>query len=232
VEAIWSNKYVRFLTIVLVLQATLFYTASHGDGRPLSQPLKNFPEHLPGWQMLSQGIVENDTLEVLKADDVLSRFYVRPLQTDPKLLNIGQKEALVTTAEELFIAYFSTQQNGQSPHSPKNCLPGSGWEPVDTGEIAVPIAGWGDIKINKYVIAKGEHQSLVLYWYQSHGRVVANEFSAKFFLVADSLRYHRSDTALVRVVAPVMHDDLAGALDAATNFVQAVFPATYHFLPM
>ena len=228
---ILKSKYVRFLTVVLLLQAALFYTVSHGDSRPLSQPLQSFPERLPGWQMISQGIIEKETLDVLRADDVLSRFYARS-QQDINQLERAQKEALVMTSEELFVAYFSTQQNGQSPHSPKNCLPGSGWEPVDTGEIVIPIAGLGDIQINKYVIAKGEHQSLVLYWYQSHGRVVANEFAAKFYLVADSLRYHRSDTALVRVVAPVMHDDLAGALDGAISFVQAVFPAVYHFLPM
>jgi EpsI family protein len=231
VEVILKSKYVRFLTVVLLLQAALFYTVSHGDSRPLAQPLQNFPEKLPGWQMISQGVVEQDALDVLRADDILSRFYARS-QVDINQLDRSQKEALLMTSEELFVAYFATQQNGQSPHSPKNCLPGSGWQPVDTGEISVPISGLGAIKINKYLIEKGEHQSLVLYWYQSHGRVVANEFAAKFYLVADSLRYRRSDTALVRVVVPVMHDDLAGALDGATSFVQAVFPAVYHFLPM
>lgn len=136
-------------------------------------------------------------------------------------------------AEELFIAYFSTQQQGQSPHSPKNCLPGAGWTQVETGEVEIPIKGLPKpITINKYVIVKGNAQSLVFYWYQSHGRVVANEFTAKFFLVADSMRYHRSDTALVRVVTPVFQDDFAGALDSSTAFVQAAFPEIYRFLPM
>jgi EpsI family protein len=232
VEAVLKNWYVRVLTIVLLAQATLFYSASHGDSRLLSQPLQNFPKTLPGWQMVSQGVVEQDTLDVLKADDVLSRFYVRPRQEDLSRMDRGQQEALIPTAEELFVAYFSTQQNGRAPHSPKNCLPGSGWQEVDAGEITIPIGGLNTgITINKYITTKGEHQSVVLYWYQSHGRVVANEFSAKFYLVADSIRLHRSDTALVRVVTPVLHDDLAGALGGATNFVQAVFPAVYNFLP-
>jgi len=230
VQEVLKSKYVRGLTIVLVLQAILFYSASHGDSRPLQRPLKDFPEMLPGWQMISQGVVEKETLDILKADDVMSRFYVPANMPDFATLN---REGLLNRAKEVFVAYFSTQQTGQSPHSPKNCLPGSGWQQVDSGQLAVPIAGMPNpIVINKYIVSKSESESLVLYWYQSHGRVVASEFSAKFFLVADSLRYHRSDTALVRVVVPVIHDDVAGALDGATNFVQAVFPAVYHYLPM
>ena len=104
---------------------------------------------------------------------------------------------------------------------------------MEAGEITIPISGFpAPITINKYVISKADNQSLVLYWLQSHGRVVANEFAAKFYLVADSLRYHRSDTALVRVVVPVVHDDMARALDGATKFVQAAFPEVYHYLPM
>jgi EpsI family protein len=232
-EAIWKSKYVRIWTIILLLQATLFYTASHGDSKPLNKPLADFPQSLPGYRMIRQGVVEKDTMDILKADDVLSRLYVRTPPAKASQLTPEQAAVVMASAADLFVAYFSTQQQGQSPHSPKNCLPGSGWQPVDTGELTIPLAASGaSIKINKYVIVKGESQSLVLYWYQSHGRVVANEFAAKFYLVADSLRYHRSDTALVRVVVPVVHDDLAGALDEATSFVQAVFPAVYRYLPM
>jgi EpsI family protein len=233
VQIIWNSKYVRILTVVLLLQAALFYTVSHGDSRPLQSPLKEFPKIFSGWRMATEGVVEQDTLDVLKADDVLERFYVRSSEPLTSEMSADQKAAVVASSQELFVAYFSTQQQGQSPHSPKNCLPGAGWQQVEAGEISVPVPGMAQpIRINKFVISKMENTSLVLYWYQSHGRVVANEFAAKFYLVADSLRYHRSDTALVRVVAPVMHDDLTTALNNATSFVQAVFPAVYHYLPM
>ena len=230
-EDIWKSKSVRILTIILVLQAVLFYTASHGDAIHLNKPLSEFPQTLPGWTSLTTGVVEDNTKEALRADDLLSRFYVvnQPGVLDP---SPERRASMMVNAKELFVAYFSSQQQGQSPHSPKNCLPGSGWQQVDSGLLTVPIPGSANpITINKYVVVKGDSQSLVLYWYQSHGRVVADEFSAKFYLVADSLRYHRSDTALVRVVAPIMHDDLAGTLDGATNFVQAAFPAIYMYLP-
>ena len=150
---------------------------------------------------MGDSVVDDDTRGVLKADDVLSRFFAPSAMLTVNHMTKEEREGAIAGAQELFIAYFSTQQQGQSPHSPKNCLPGSGWQAVDVGEITLPIAGMAKpITINKYIITKGTSQSLVLYWYQSHGRVVANEFAAKFYLVADSIRYHRSDTALVRVV--------------------------------
>ncbi len=229
---IWRNKYVRVLSTVLVLQAVLFYSASHGDSRPLRQPLKLFPQTVPGWQMISQGIVEKEAMDVLKADDVLDAFYSRTPVPDPTQLTREEAQAMIMNSEELFIAFFSTQQQGQSPHSPKNCLPAAGWQPSETGEVSVPIPGLANpITINKYIVSKGERESLVLYWYQSHGRVVAGEFAAKYYLVVDSMRYHRSDSALVRVVVPVIHDDVTSAMNAGTRFVQAVFPVVLNYLP-
>ena len=132
----------------------------------------------------------------------------------------------------LFVAYFKTQRTGQSPHSPKNCLPGSGWEPEATGFVDVPVAGQpAPIRINRYVVSHGDEKSVVLYWYQSPRHVIASEFSAKFWLVMDSIRYRRSDTALVRVTIPVAHGDQDGATRVGVAFVQTVFPVLKGYLP-
>jgi EpsI family protein len=130
----------------------------------------------------------------------------------------------------LFIAFFRTQRQGQSPHSPKNCLPGSGWQPSETGRIEVPV-NHGFININRYVVARGDDQSMVLYWYQSQGRVIADEFAAKFFLISDSIRNHRSDTALVRVVVPIRPGQTQQAEKVATDFVQTFYPVIKAYLP-
>jgi EpsI family protein len=232
VEAVWQSKYVRMLTIVLLAQAVLFYTASHGDSKPLKKPLSEFPDKLPGWQKVMDGVVDPDTMNVLKADDVLDRFFARTPVPDANLMTPSVKAQLMGRAYDLFLEYFSTQQQGQAPHSPKNCLPGAGWQPTVTGLITISIPGIAaPITVNQYVIGKGEARSVVLYWYQSHGRVVANEFAAKFYLVADSMRYHRSDTALVRVVVPVVRDDVAGAMKNATDLVQAAYPVILDYFP-
>src|SRR4051794_11422213 len=97
------RKYsLTILTLVLMLQAALFYTASRGDATPLSQPLAVFPKTLGNFQLEREGVVEPEVLEVLRADDTLTRSYVEP----------GGRVGV-----NLFIAYFQTQRTGQSPHS-------------------------------------------------------------------------------------------------------------------
>lgn len=209
------SKFIYGLTLVVVLQATLFYTASHGENTPLPAALTTFPPVLGHWHQVEEGVIDADTRDVLKADDLMSRVY-----------------ADGPTKAELFIAYFKTQRQGQSPHSPKNCLPGSGWQtvPEETGRVDVPVAD-GAIHINQYVVSKGEAQSVVYYWYQSQGRVIADEFAAKFYLVSDSIRHHRSDTALVRVVVPILPNRTKEAEKNGYEFIQAAYPVVRAFLP-
>src|SRR5262249_38457234 len=128
---------------------------------------------------------------------------------------------------------FKTQRTGKTPHSPKNCLPGSGWERMREDLLDIPIPNLSEpIRVNRYVIAKGEERSVVLYWYQSPNRVIASEYKAKFWAVAVAIRYNRTDTSLVRVVAPVRGNDEAGAEQAAVDFVQSIFTPLRRFLPV
>ncbi|HUO31064.1 MAG TPA: EpsI family protein [Bryobacteraceae bacterium] len=211
------NKYVRILTLVLLVQAVLFWTAARGEHVPHGAPLELFPAQLGAWQETQNYPVEQEIRDQLKADDLLNRAY---------------EDASAEATAGLFVAYFKTQRTGQSPHSPKNCLPGSGWEPEATGSLDVAVAGQPQpIRINRYVVSHGDEESVVLYWYQSERRVIASEFSAKFWLVMDSIRYHRSDTALVRVTVPVFHNDRERATQSAVAFVQALFPALKGYLP-
>ncbi len=214
-SSLFHSKFVYGLTLVLVVQGVLFYSASHGENTPLPAPLTAFPGSVGSWQTVQEGVIDQDTRDILKADDLLSRVYASP-----------------EGGAELFIAYFKTQRQGQSPHSPKNCLPGSGWQtvPSETGRVDVPVSG-GSIHINRYVVSKGEAQSVVYYWYQSQGRVIADEFAAKFYLVSDSIRHHRSDTALVRVVVPIRQNATQQAEKIGVDFVQAAFPVVKGFLP-
>ena len=208
------SKYIQILTLVLVVQAAMFYSASHGDSTPLALPLSAMPARVGDWRLAHEGVVEEDTKAVLRADDLVTRWYVSP-----------------EGGANLFIAYFKTQRAGQSPHSPKNCLPGAGYQPVEneSGRIDVAVPG-GSIRINKYVVAQEDKESIVLYWYQTQGRVIADEFAAKFYLVADSIRHHRSDTALVRVVVPVA-GSRQQASRTAVDFVQAMYPMISSWLP-
>jgi EpsI family protein len=213
----WKLRSVRILSIVLLAQASLFYGFSRHENVPSRKPLKLFSLDNTNWSVLQEVELDQDTLEVLKADDILSRIYQ------------NRSTGEVAT---LFIAYFDTQRTGKTPHSPKNCLPGAGWSASQSGTVDIAIPNQPDtIHVNRYIVARGQNQSVVLYWYQSRNRVIASEYSAKIYTVADSIRYNRSDTALVRVVINVDDGDTQKALHTADSFVQAFFEPLKHWLP-
>jgi EpsI family protein len=207
----------KALTIVLLAQAAVFYGFSRGEHVPASKALANFSIDSSQWLPVRDEPLDKETLDVLKADDTLSRIYQNR--------KTGQ-------AVQLFVAYFSTQRTGKTPHSPKNCLPGSGWVPTQSGTMHVSIPGEAQpITINRYLVSREQSQDLVLYWYQSRNRVVASEYRAKMFTILDSIRYRRSDTSLVRVVGPVVDGNADSATDAAVSFIQALFVPLKNYLP-
>jgi EpsI family protein len=213
-----NNKYARIVTVVLVLQGIIFYSvALRAENSPVPAPLASLPTDIDGWQLYKDVKIEQETLDVLKADDTLNRIYLSPERN---------------ASAFLFVAFFKTQRSGQAPHSPKNCLPGNGYEPLESGPITVAIPGRAEpVVINRYLTARGEEKSVTLYWYQSHDRIIAGEFAAKFWLIADSIRYHRSDTSLVKVVVPVRDGDADAATKTAVEFVKAVFSPLTRQLP-
>jgi EpsI family protein len=114
-------------------------------------------------------------------------------------------------------------------HSPLNCLPASGWQPMTTDRVQIPTSV-GPVNANRVVIQKALDKELMLYWYQSHGRTIASEYSSKAYLVFDSLREHRSDAALVRLITPLGSAE-AGADRAAADFVRSLQPLLGRHIP-
>jgi hypothetical protein len=119
-------------------------------------------------------------------------------------------------------------------HSPANCLPGAGWEPESQSMMSLadprnPAAA--NVAINRYVIRKGLDRQLVLYWYQSHGRVIGSEYWSKIYLVADAVRLNRTDAAIVRVITPIAGDSVDAetlAENQAVRFVNELLPRLSH----
>ena len=212
------SKYARIVTAALILQGIVFYAvALRAENTPTISPLDGFPMNVAGWQMYKDVKIEQETLDVLKADDTLNRVYINPAHD---------------ASTFLFIAFFKTQRYGQSPHSPKNCLPGNGYEPIESGVMTVAVPGRSEpVQVNRYLTARGEEKSVTLYWYQSHDRIIAGEFAARFWLIADSIRFHRSDTSLVKIVVPVRDGDADAATRTALDFMKAVFPPLARQLP-
>jgi EpsI family protein len=187
-----DSKPAKVLTAFLLLQAVAFYSLARTEPVHNTVPLSTFPAEVGNWKLTQEGVVEQEIQDILKADDLLTRWYV----------NLKERQAA-----SLFIAYFATQRTGKAPHSPKNCLPGSGWVPSVSDTIQVNVPGRAEpIEVNRYIVSRGSERSLVLYWYQTKHRAVGSEYKAKIYTVVDSIRYNRSDTALVRVVMPLPRD--------------------------
>jgi EpsI family protein len=133
---------------------------------------------------------------------------------------------------DLFLAYFPSQRTGDTIHTPKNCLPGAGWTPLESGRVALERPDGPAIRVNRYVIGKGTDHMLVLYWYEAHGRAVASEYWAKFYLVADAIRLNRTDGALVRIITPWLSgENLDTAQQRAVDFAGSILPLLDNYIP-
>jgi EpsI family protein len=132
----------------------------------------------------------------------------------------------------LFIGYFPTQRTGQTIHSPKHCLPGAGWT-FESSEYRIIRATNGKVfQVGEYVVSNGDSRQFVIYWYEAHGRSIANEYAAKAHLALDAIRMNRTDGALVRVMTPIGRDEpLSRAQDRATRFTDQLAPLLTAFIP-
>jgi len=207
-------------TILSAIILAAGWYSGRAAGAEVSAPreaLAELPRSIGPWTDSMDVPLDREVREVLGVDDYVNRTYV----------NASAQPV------SLYIGYYASQRQGDSIHSPQNCLPGAGWQPVEGGAVPLDVDG-RRLTVNRYVIQKGLDRQVVLYWYQGRGRVVANEYANKFWLMIDAARLHRSDGALVRVVAPVMRSangSMAAADEATAGFTRAVFPRLSTFLP-
>jgi EpsI family protein len=178
-----SNQ--RFVLSVFLLLGTALLLHAHRRSEfiPPHQKLASFPQTVGNWTGQNEGI-SPDILEVLGPGDFLARSFENRSPAVPRT--------------SLFVAYFPSQRFGSTVHSPKNCLPGTGWTVLESNTVNISLAGNKPFPANRYLIAMGAERQLVLYWYWAHGRSSASEYRAKLYLIEDSIRLNRSDGSLIR----------------------------------
>ena len=199
---------VRYWTMIAVLLAGTAGMGflSHGESTPPARPLSELPKDIGSYRTVADIPFDQNTLKVLGVTDYVNRVYFSPANGE-----VG-----------LYVGYFRTQRTGATIHSPKNCLPGAGWQPVVSEIYQLALDDGRKVPINLYVIRKDLDQEIVLYWYQSHGRVVASEYWGKYYMVYDALRLNRTDAALVRITAPVRNGNMDAARAQALAFAKQV----------
>jgi EpsI family protein len=181
-----------------------------------SEQLSGVPETIGGMTGMDLPI-DQEQLEVLGRGDFLSRIYSN-----------GGRGGQVG----LFIAYFASQRTGSTMHSPRNCLPGSGWSFESSQYVMMNDLSGKPHEVGEYIIANGNNRQFVIYWYQAHGRSIANEYQAKAYLVSDAIRMNRTDGALVRVITQIYGSEGVEAAKArAEGFVAELMPQLPRFIP-
>jgi EpsI family protein len=185
--------------LFLVAAAALLHLRGDVDRVPASQPLSQLSTTIGSWTGREIPLDAN-VLEVLGKGVFLNRTYM-PNGTFATV-GMGGGDHLDAPVG-LFIGYFPTQRTGQAIHSPQNCLPGAGWTFDTQGVTEFTDRNGKSYQVGEYLISNGKSRQEVLYWYRSHGRSIANDYMAKLYTLADSIRYNRTDAALVRVITPV-----------------------------
>jgi EpsI family protein len=175
---------------------------AHRKSEMLAQPLATIAPNIAGFSGADNPALDEPTMHALNPSSYLSRTY-----SNGNLL------------ADLFIAFYAQQRAGESMHSPKHCLPGSGWEIWNYDTMEIPAAG-KVYTVNKYSISRESERRLVLYWYQSRDRIIASEYLGKLLLARDTLLQNATAASIVRLILP----DQPDMPDTARKFASELIP--------
>ena len=205
----------RALILVVTIAAAALYSAgaSRAETPVARTPLSDLPATIDAWHGRDAAPFADDIVAELGVDDYINRYYVR-----------GDHPPVT-----LYAGYYASQRQGDTIHSPQNCLPGAGWRPVSAERVSIDLGGT-QIPVNRYLIEKARQRQAVLYWYQGRGRVVANEYANKLWLMFDAAKLGRTNGSLVRLITPVVGEP-ASAFNELSAFTAAMFPKLRQHLP-
>lgn len=204
----------RFVIVYVLLAIVALYLNTHADiSVPPNKPFAEFPVRVGGWHMTRQDTFSDNVFNVLLPTDYLLRRY----ETED-----GKRA-------DLYIGYHGGGKGTGGIHSPKHCLPGSGWFQVSSDRMLLDI---GNEKINlvRAVFQKGESKELFLYWFQVRDRSLSDEYSLKLAEITSSMFHRRRDASFIRITVP-FETDQARAMATGTEFIKAFYPDIRGFLP-
>lgn len=212
------KKNAKFLIFAAVLGLGIYVNNQIG-GSGIEVPrqrLEDFPRVLGEWKMAGAHALDDRTMDILKVDDYIMRDY-----TD----GAGRRLSL-------YIGYFQIQRPGKAIHSPRQCLPGAGWSVVssDLVDIELPARPASPVRVRKMLMSKGSERRCYLFWYHGRGRVHADEFMNKMYLIWDGLKKQRTDGALIRLSGNAAPDE-ESSLEMQREFIRILYPHLSKYIP-
>ncbi len=225
--------------VFLVANFALFRFVGEAEAYPQRRSLAEFPTQVGEWSCPRRIFMEPGTLRISDVDDYLLCNYERPR---PTATDATDRQAPADEVVNLYLGYHARQMReggtgrGDAEgaiHPPKHCLPGSGWDIVDAGEVEIEAEGLpgGRAVVNRFTIARGNNRQVVYYWYHSRGRVIASDWQKIVYLAVDRVWRQRTDGALVRFTAPIRGEDRETADASVRAAITALVPRLPDFLP-
>lgn len=222
----------QFYVVLVLMMAAAVKLEVRGDVDhvPPSVPLSQLASRIGAWTSIDVPI-DDQTLNTLGKGEFLSRVYTIE-DGNASLAGTPRMGGTSHAPVGLFVGYFPTQRTGQTMHSPQHCLPGAGWTFVTSGVTELKDRDGKAYTVGEYLISDGRSNDEVLYWYKLHGRSIASDYKAKMYTLADSIRYGRTDAALVRVITPVRNDETRlDAHNRAVGFAEQMVPLLPRYIP-
>lgn len=181
-----SRRYRWVPAGILSVGCLLLLSVQRQYAATLRAPLSTIQTSFPGYRSLD-GIIDKEEQRVAGMSAYLYRI----------LLRDGSQDGFT-----IYVGYYEEQTQGRTIHSPKNCLPGAGWDALNAGRRTIATAA-GPLTVNRYLMANKNARALVYYWYQGRGRTEASEYKVKWNLLRDAALKGRTEEALVRIVVPL-----------------------------
>lgn len=177
-----SVPFALFIVVLLIALFSTKFVDNRVEEVPPHQEFISFPLQFTDW------IGQHDKLDdrVVDTLGMTDYLFANFTSIDRNIVNV-------------YVAYYESQRKGVSPHSPRVCIPGGGWEIAEFNRTEVDGQ-----PINRVIIKNGDQEQLVYYWFQGRARQIANEYWNKWYLFKDALLKNRTDGALVRYVTPVL----------------------------
>jgi len=198
----------------MLITAALTGFASQSERISPNKSFADFPLEIDQWKG-SKGELDQDVYNILGVEDYILANYKR---NSDEWVN-------------LYVGFYQSQKEGDIIHSPKNCMPGAGWKITDSSIETIHL---GDkekgSKVLKLLLQKGVQKQVVLYWFQSRGRIISSEDMQKIWLGIDSITKHRTDGSFVRLISPVVKNE-KDTLEILKEFAKKVYPALHEHIP-
>lgn len=215
-----TYKKTFILAGIMVLSMIVLRLSSHSESIKPNKPFGTFPMVIGPWTGATSTF-DQEVYDILGVDDSILANYQT---TDEQSV-------------QLYVGFYQSQKEGDLIHSPKNCMPGSGWniaktsiETVDVGQTDKQTGNENNINVIKLILVKGSQKQVVLYWFHSRGRIISSEYMQKIWLVVDSITKHRTDGSFVRLISPVIENE-DKTLEILKDFTRTIYPYLNEYIP-